>query len=187
MNNDNSLLDKNILANTAISKMLEKQTDKQGGWMAKDIAQSLDMIKNGEIPSLSGAAGNLYFMPEKSSIIQYSTYSYWQLSDKSFVNLAYYSRDDASHSSSAVASWEWDKKVIQDFDDKHVDIKYPELKDKWAVIIAASTGWKNYRHQADALAFYNLLKKNGYKDENIITIMEEIGRASCRERVLRLV
>jgi ABC-type branched-subunit amino acid transport system substrate-binding protein len=41
-------------------------------------------------------------------------------------------------------------------------------KDLWAVITATSSGWKNYRHQADALAVYNMLKKNGVDDEHII-------------------
>jgi ABC-type branched-subunit amino acid transport system substrate-binding protein len=48
-----------------------------------------------------------------------------------------------------------------------------ERENLWAVIIATSSGWENYRHQADALAMYNLLKKNGLPDERIILILED--------------
>ncbi len=48
-----------------------------------------------------------------------------------------------------------------------------ERKDLWAVIACTSTGWKNYRHQADALAMYDLLKKNGVSDDRIIFLTED--------------
>jgi ABC-type branched-subunit amino acid transport system substrate-binding protein len=44
-------------------------------------------------------------------------------------------------------------------------------KDLWAVIIATSSGWENYRHQADALAMYTMLKKNGLSDDRIILML----------------
>ncbi|XP_025888413.2 vacuolar-processing enzyme [Solanum lycopersicum] len=42
---------------------------------------------------------------------------------------------------------------------------------KWAVLVAGSNGWWNYRHQADVCHAYQLLKKGGLKDENIIVFM----------------
>ncbi|KAJ8531402.1 hypothetical protein K7X08_026836 [Anisodus acutangulus] len=42
---------------------------------------------------------------------------------------------------------------------------------KWAVLVAGSNGWYNYRHQADVCHAYQLLKKGGLKDENIILFM----------------
>ncbi|XP_030948088.1 vacuolar-processing enzyme-like [Quercus lobata] len=42
---------------------------------------------------------------------------------------------------------------------------------KWAVLIAGSNGYWNYRHQADICHAYQLLKKGGLKDENIIVFM----------------
>lgn len=37
-----------------------------------------------------------------------------------------------------------------------------------AVIVSASEGWEDYRHQANTLAMYKFLRDNGVKDENII-------------------
>ncbi|KAK4730053.1 hypothetical protein R3W88_023041 [Solanum pinnatisectum] len=42
---------------------------------------------------------------------------------------------------------------------------------KWAVLIAGSAGWTNYRHQADVCHAYQILKAGGLKDENIIVFM----------------
>lgn len=41
----------------------------------------------------------------------------------------------------------------------------------WAVLVAGSRGYGNYRHQADICHAYQILKKNGLKDENIIVFM----------------
>ncbi|XP_024996271.1 vacuolar-processing enzyme beta-isozyme-like [Cynara cardunculus var. scolymus] len=41
----------------------------------------------------------------------------------------------------------------------------------WAVLIAGSKGYFNYRHQASVCHAYQILKKGGLKDENIIVFM----------------
>ncbi|KAK9923944.1 hypothetical protein M0R45_032340 [Rubus argutus] len=42
---------------------------------------------------------------------------------------------------------------------------------RWALLIAGSNGYYNYRHQADVCHAYQILKKGGLKDENIIVFM----------------
>ena len=42
----------------------------------------------------------------------------------------------------------------------------------WAVIVAGSNGWLNYRHQSDICHLYHLLtKKHGIPKQNVITLM----------------
>jgi legumain len=41
----------------------------------------------------------------------------------------------------------------------------------WAVLVAGSNGWMNYRHQADVCHAYQILHKNGIPDSNIIVMM----------------
>lgn len=43
----------------------------------------------------------------------------------------------------------------------------------WAVIIAGSNTFDNYRHQADACHAYQIVKKNGIPESNIILMMED--------------
>uniref|UniRef100_A0A6N2LN13 Uncharacterized protein n=1 Tax=Salix viminalis TaxID=40686 RepID=A0A6N2LN13_SALVM len=42
---------------------------------------------------------------------------------------------------------------------------------QWAVLVAGSAGYENYRHQADVCHAYQILKKGGLKDENIVVFM----------------
>ncbi|KAE9588914.1 hypothetical protein Lal_00012589 [Lupinus albus] len=42
---------------------------------------------------------------------------------------------------------------------------------RWAILVAGSRGYENYRHQADVCHAYQILKKGGLKDENIIVFM----------------
>ncbi|KAJ4954159.1 hypothetical protein NE237_030991 [Protea cynaroides] len=46
-----------------------------------------------------------------------------------------------------------------------------KLGTRWAVLIAGSNGYMNYRHQADVCHAYQILRKGGLKDENIIVFM----------------
>lgn len=41
----------------------------------------------------------------------------------------------------------------------------------WAVLVAGSRGYENYRHQADVCHAYQLLREGGIQDENIIVFM----------------
>ncbi|PKU82544.1 vacuolar-processing enzyme [Dendrobium catenatum] len=42
---------------------------------------------------------------------------------------------------------------------------------RWAILIAGSSGYGNYRHQADICHAYQIMKNGGLKDENIIVFM----------------
>lgn len=41
----------------------------------------------------------------------------------------------------------------------------------WALLVAGSNNWYNYRHQADTCHAYQILHKNGIPDENIVVMM----------------
>jgi len=43
----------------------------------------------------------------------------------------------------------------------------------WAVLIAGSDGWYNYRHQADVCHAYQILHSHGIPDERIIVFMQD--------------
>ncbi|XP_050527225.1 legumain-like [Daktulosphaira vitifoliae] len=44
---------------------------------------------------------------------------------------------------------------------------------KWVFLISGSSGWDNYRHQADIAHAYQIVKRNGIPDENIIVMMAD--------------
>jgi legumain len=61
----------------------------------------------------------------------------------------------------------WDAKIVMPTEEKEKD----EEGTRWAILIAGSAGYWNYRHQADVCHAYQILKRGGLKDENIIVFM----------------
>ncbi|KAL8612624.1 hypothetical protein ACOMHN_044565 [Nucella lapillus] len=43
--------------------------------------------------------------------------------------------------------------------------------ENWALLVAGSNGYYNYRHQADICHAYHILRKHGVPEENIVTMM----------------
>ncbi|PON53815.1 Peptidase C13, legumain [Parasponia andersonii] len=58
-----------------------------------------------------------------------------------------------------------------------------EVGTRWAVLVAGSSGYGNYRHQADACHAYQLLRKGGLKEENIVVFMyDDIAKHDLNPR-----
>ena len=159
--------------NLAISALLNGKCESQGGWTAGMIYNYYNRIMSGETPAISGATGTLDFNSEYYTTIRTASYARWITYKGKMVVIDYYSRNTGTHSSSPVAAWEWRKQHVQDVGGNGKEYDYPELNDNYAVLIAASEGWKNYRHQADVLGFYHTLKQWGYDDDHIILVMAD--------------
>ena len=159
--------------NRAIGALLNGTATSQGGWTAGMIANYHHAIMAGETPAISGATGTLEFDSQYYTTIRSTSYARWITYDGKMVIIDYFSRNSDRHSSSPVAAWEWKKQHMQDIDGNGNEIDYPELKGHYAVLVAASEGWKNYRHQADVLGMYHYLKGKGYDDDHIILIMAD--------------
>ena len=159
--------------NKAIAALLNGTAATQGGWTTGMIANYHRQILAGETPAISGATGTLDFNSEYYTTIRSTSYARWITHNGKMVIIDYYSRNSDGHSSSPIAAWEWKKQHMQNMDGNGNVIDYPELKDNYAVLVAASEGWQNYRHQADVLGMYHYLKGMGYDDDHIILIMAD--------------
>ena len=159
--------------NKAVSALLNGKADSQGGWTAGMISNYYHAIMAGETPAISGATGTLDFDSQYYTTIRSTSYARWITYNGKMIIIDYYSRNGEGHTSSPVAAWEWKKEHIQDFGESSNEINYPELNDNYAVLVAGSEGWYNYRHQADVLGFYQYLKGKGYDDDHIILIMAD--------------
>ena len=159
--------------NKAVSALLNGKADSQGGWTAGMISNYYHAIMAGETPAISGATGTLDFDSQYYTTIRSTSYARWITYNGKMIIIDYYSRNGEGHSSSPVAAWEWKKEHIQDFGESSNEINYPELNENYAVLVAGSEGWYNYRHQADVLGFYQYLKGKGYDDDHIILIIAD--------------
>lgn len=53
----------------------------------------------------------------------------------------------------------------------HIDDDSDTIGTQWAILLAGSSGYWNYRHQADICHAYQILRKGGLKEENIVVFM----------------
>lgn len=161
-----------ITINDAVALLLENEDKYNGLWIPQELKHIFIDIENGNIPIISGATGTLNFS-KKYSIIENSVYALTYYANNQFYQTDYITRDGSHNTSSISSAWEWNKFYKQEFNDDSLNIKYSERTGNKAVIIATSTEWENYRHQADALVFYQLLKSQGFTDDEIIFIIAD--------------
>ena len=166
----------NEKVNAELRKMNEATAGREYAWNLVGMVVAFKSLDRGIYTNLCGATGLLDFDKETLTSALYSIYVHWCVVEGKFVPLEFTSTENSSHSSGNRASWEW----IVSFDDnedvedtENSTVTYGDMEDQWAVIVAASTGWANYRHQADALYIYQLLRKNGFPDDHIILILAD--------------
>ena len=172
----------NVFTNKEINLIMQKMNNgrliSKPNWTLQGMKEAFKELSNdGVYLEVRGASGIINFDEEILTSVVESTYVHWAVMNGKFVLMDFTSRTGMGNVDSHRVSWEW-ANLIGDIDDLIsngiVNINYSELKDRWAVIIAASNSWSNYRHQADALYVYQVLKKYGkYDDEHIILIIAD--------------
>ncbi len=139
-------------------------------WNELGLRSLILLLKQGKQVKLMGASGLLRFDSEAYTSLLQSTYVHWIVYDGNFLPIDFRSSDGNNRVTPTMASWNWQAKNRQTIVDMNVNINYKPLKDQWAVLVQGSKGWNNYRHQADVLNMYQLLKKKGWDDDHIILI-----------------
>lgn len=99
-----------------------------------------------------------------------TTYCHWIAKDGRLNTPEFFSIYDKSIVKPEGNIWEWRPTISQDIRDSDPNIDYGEIGSQWAVLVCSSGGWGNYRHHADVLNMYHLLRENGYSDDHIILI-----------------
>ena len=125
----------------------------------------------GAYVKLVGASGVLRFDSDAQTSLLQSTYAHWTVYDGKFLTIDFTSSDGSNRTASTLASWNWKAKVSEDIEDQDSPVQYKELKDSWALLVQGSSDWENYRHQADVLNVYQMLKAQGWDDDHIILII----------------
>ncbi|MBA4370621.1 MAG: hypothetical protein C0418_03465 [Coriobacteriaceae bacterium] len=147
------------------------------GWDGIDAA--VCAILNGESPDITGASGSLAFDGEFGVDPLQTFYALNRVGTQGGVrdfrtvdtldsdeSLGYGTLASGAAAGRTLASAEHSELAT-----RGVAAFVPGAKgDSWAVVVATSKGWENYRHQADALAVYDTLKRNGFGDERIILL-----------------
>lgn len=159
-------------ANEAIKRMT---TDEHAvaNYDTNGIQPVLQMIGEGNIPQIYGMAGEWDFY---KGINLHPCYYLWEQEDGK-INIYFHIDSETftlrEDDDETLTEWTPTKLAPELFESIADPKNYGELGNKWAVIVASSIGFENYRHNADALAIYQTLKRNGYDDNHILLIIND--------------
>lgn len=156
----------------AMRQIVSGRDDVDSFWGADGMLRVTRSLASGGHPDINGASGKLVFDEKVFTNVLGSVYMNYVIYEQKYLTLGYCSTKGDRRAGSTLAEWNWNKSKMQDIDEGG-DVKYPALDSRWALLIATSTGWENYRHQADILNIYQQLKTAGYNDDHILLIMED--------------
>ncbi len=155
----------------AMKKVVDGADENMRGWDADGIRGTLEALRAGQTPRLQGATGPLEFEPALYMDLASYTYAHYRVDAKGITYDQRFSTGDPSFLTSKGAF------VKPELPTKDVDqsnwMPVTAKTDTWAVIAALSSGFSNYRHQADALQQYQVLRANGIADDHIILILAD--------------
>lgn len=158
----------------AMHQLVSGRDEVNATWRSEDMAQILRRILQGGAPDIAGASGSLNFDSKVFTNVLSTIYCNYLVYNQHYIILDYNSTDGSKRSEPTLAGWNWKASQMQEISDNPSDVRnYPALDQKWALLVATSEGWDNYRHQTDVLNIYQQLKANGYKDDHIILIIQD--------------
>lgn len=159
-----------VTLNEAIRNVVDGKDGKGGSWLPTDMHSNFQLLQAGRTPDIDGVSSDWTFDEQTHSSVTGSTFRFWRLNEGQFVTTEYVSTEGGKRTSSSKNVWDWTASHLQTFNTTGSTLSYPALRDRWALLIAASTGWGNYRFQADAFAMYQILRQHGYADDHIVLI-----------------
>ena len=170
----------NFQFNDAVVKITTPHAQQLSGaaWSTTSMELYLSALEQGRLMDFIGASGEIRFDSETYTSALHTTYVHWQIQDGKIQHRNYLSSDGSYRTGSTMAAWNWlvqnaEEEFAKSAENKDAGIQYPALTDQYAVLVQGSHGWNNYRHQADVLNVYQLLRKNGYDDDHIILIIDK--------------
>ena len=167
-------LKKNISLNDAILAVVDGRDGTAGSWLPADMVRNFELLSQGRTPDINGVSSSWTFDEKTHTSVCGSTFRRWRLYDGQFITTEYISTEGSRRSSSTKTMWDWTASRMQTFSTNDgSSMTYPSLDDRWALLIAASKGWANYRFQSDVFAMYQLLRQHGYQDDHIVLICED--------------
>ena len=168
--------------NSAISSITSVADDGSrmsgAAWNATSMEVYLAAMERGNLLHFKGASGDIAFDPETYTATTHTTYVQWQIMNNQIHHRAYIGDTGSRRIGGSYAAWQYlyDLNTAEkDFDEQAVGgaaIQYPALTDQYAVLVQGSMGLENYRHQADVLSVYQLLRRGGFDDDHIILIID---------------
>lgn len=142
------------------------------GWDVDGVRAAIAALSAGQRPRLIGASAPLQFERELYTDLRTSRFGHWLLTPQGIMTDRTYDTGSPEFLTQKSVLVRPDLATIGGMDIGTYVPANPK-KDVWAVVAALSSGWTNYRHQADALRQYQWLRKQGIPDDHIILILDD--------------
>lgn len=157
----------------ALKKVVTGSGEKVGADRA-GVSRAIELLLKGDFPEISGVGGPLRYDRDLFTDPVTRAYIRWRIDGGILQTLETRLSEEADAQAAALSA----VVSIGGVDKRHQtgpgdDTPVPPAQSLWALVAALSTGWENYRHQADALAQYRVLKANGLDDDHIILILAD--------------
>ena len=168
--------------NDAVVTITNTANASMGGsaWSATPMQIYLSAMESGQLFHFIGASGEISFDRETYTAATTTTYVHWQIMDGQILHRSYFG-STGKRTTNASAAWLYlynEQRASDDFmqqasggTDQH--FVYPTMTDQYAVLVQGSSGFINYRHQADVLSIYQSLRRGGFPDDHIILILDK--------------
>ncbi len=147
-------------------------------WNEVPMQQYLYQLEQGTLQPFYAASGLIRFDSDTYTSSTATTYLQWRLIDGKIVHAGYYGNASA-RTNDASAAWEYlyDRDAALSEYNRQISgaTHYPDygaLSSQYAVLVQGSSDLKNYRHQADVLSVYQMLRAAGFDDDHIILILD---------------
>lgn len=147
-------------------------------WNATSMEVYLNALEQGRLLHFIGASGEISFDKDTYTAATATTYVHWQILDGKIHHRNYFG-GSGIRTVDANASWLFlynEEQAGADFDTQAevgAAMNYPALTDQYAVLVQGSSGFSNYRHQADVLGIYQMLRSGGFPDDHIILVLDK--------------
>ncbi len=147
-------------------------------WGGVPMQQYFYELEHGSLQPFYCASGLIQFDPDTYTSSTATTYLKWRLMDGKIIHAGYFGNASA-HTQNARAAWQYlyNRTAAERAYNKQTSgtAQYPDytaLTDQYAVLVQGSHELKNYRHQADVLSMYQMLRARGFDDDHIILILD---------------
>ena len=150
----------------------DSTTTETYAWEPVSMSRIFNNIAKDEAYNISGASGNFSPNQNSKSLILKPVYTHGLVNNGVFLPLEYVSIKGSGRVVASTSSFSIVESRVFESIEEIDELYYSPLSSTYALLIATSNDWLNYRHQADILKIYKQIKKWGIKDDHIILILE---------------
>jgi ABC-type branched-subunit amino acid transport system substrate-binding protein len=126
----------------------------------------------GRLPLIAGAAGPLLDTGVPPTPLS-TTYELWKIGPRGYAPVAFYATQNEPGVINAHALFTRLARRTRAKPNVGGDYTPAARTGSWALLVAASDGWSNYRHQADVMAQYRVLRSRGVPASHIVVVMAD--------------